>query len=203
MAAGSGRQRILEVAEELFVERGFVGTSMNDIAEKAGVAKSLIYHYFESKQALWHELIRGYHDRSGVLEKFFETISADDPDTLAQLVIGQNGFFEFFRKNPRVVRLFSWLDLEQEFDIDYPEESIRQKGLQRIAELQKQGWLRPGIEPGIIPIIFLCLILHWFSARRYLVPWLGKDVPEEDLDDRFIGGVMDVLMHGMLTDAKR
>jgi TetR/AcrR family transcriptional regulator len=201
MATASGKERILRVAEDLFVEKGFVGTSMSEIAERAGVAKSLIYHHFESKQALWRELIRDYHDKSGVLEKFYDTISADDPDTLTQLVIGHNGFFEFLRSHPRVVRLFSWLDLEQEFDIDYPEESLRLKSLQRIGELQKHGWLRPDIEPGLIPIIFLSLMMHWFSARRYLAPWLGKDLLEEDIDDIYIAGVVDILMKGITRGA--
>lgn len=202
MAAVSGKEKILRVAEDLFVEKGFVGTSMSEIAERAGVAKSLIYHHFESKQALWHDLIRQYHERSGVLEKLFDTMLAEDPEALAKLVTGKDGFFEFLRNHPRVVRLFAWLSLEQEFDIDYPEESIRQKVLERVRFLQDKGWFRPEIEPGLIPIIFLSLMMHWFSARRYLIPWLGGDENGPDLDSRYIDGVMDILMKGMARGAE-
>jgi len=202
MEIESGKTRILRVAEDLFLEKGFEGTSMNEIAEKAGVAKSLIYHHFESKKSLWQALIHDYHDRSGMLEKFYDTISADDPDTLIQMVTGKNGFFDFFRRNPSMVRLFSWLDLETAFVPDYPEESIKQKAIERIRTLQEDGWIRPDIEPGLIPIMFLSVIQHWFAARRYLVAWLGDGIPEDELDDMFIGGITKIIIRGITNDAK-
>ena len=43
------KARILSVAEKLFAEHGFDGTRVDDIADKAGVNKALIYYYFKSK----------------------------------------------------------------------------------------------------------------------------------------------------------
>jgi AcrR family transcriptional regulator len=43
---------ILNAALDLFVERGFYGTSVPSVADKAGVAAGTIYHYFASKEAL-------------------------------------------------------------------------------------------------------------------------------------------------------
>lgn len=200
MSAPGGRERIMKVAEDLFVEKGFAATSMNEIAERAGIAKSLIYHHFPSKKALWLEIVNDYHDRSGVLEKFYETISADAPSAIARLVTGRNGFFEFFRKHPRLVRLFTWLDLDQETEIDYPDEHLRLKVLERIRDLQSRGMIRPDVEPGVIPVIFLSLMLHWFSARRYLAPWMAGAGRGRKLDERFINGAMDILMKGLVCD---
>lgn len=47
------RDELLEVAIELFAERGFVGTSIRDIAKAVGRSVSNVYHYFDSKEALW------------------------------------------------------------------------------------------------------------------------------------------------------
>jgi AcrR family transcriptional regulator len=59
---GSGerdkREAILDAALALFVERGFHGTAVPAIAERAGVAAGTIYRYFESKEALVNELYR-------------------------------------------------------------------------------------------------------------------------------------------------
>ncbi|NLP06028.1 TetR/AcrR family transcriptional regulator [Candidatus Fermentibacteria bacterium] len=202
MSSARGRERILKVAEDLFVEKGFAGASMHEIAERAGIAKSLIYHHFPSKKALWHEIVRGYHERSGVLEKLYETISADDPAAIVQLVTGRNGFFEFFRKHPRLVRLFTWLDLDPEAEIDYPEEHLRLKVLERIREMQVEGLIRSDVEAGIIPVIFLALMLHWFSARRFLAPWMAGGSSGKSLDERFITGAMDIVMKGLAFDGK-
>ena len=46
------RRRILDAALELFNERGFHGTPMPMVAERAGVAAGTIYRYFDSKEAL-------------------------------------------------------------------------------------------------------------------------------------------------------
>ncbi len=49
---------ILRAALDLFVERGFHGTSVPSVAERAGVASGTIYHYFASKEALVNALYK-------------------------------------------------------------------------------------------------------------------------------------------------
>lgn len=51
------KNKIIRAAEQLFSEKGFDGTSVNEIAEKAGVNKPLIYYYFKSKDGLLDFLI--------------------------------------------------------------------------------------------------------------------------------------------------
>src|SRR3954462_2713157 len=43
---------VLERSVELFIERGFDGTSMEDLAQHVGITKSAIYHHVPSKDAL-------------------------------------------------------------------------------------------------------------------------------------------------------
>ncbi|MBC7123931.1 MAG: helix-turn-helix transcriptional regulator, partial [Pseudothermotoga sp.] len=52
----SARERILEAAKAAFSERGFDGVSMEEIAQRAGVRKPLIYYYFPSKEVLFEEV---------------------------------------------------------------------------------------------------------------------------------------------------
>ncbi len=49
---------ILEAALAVFAERGFAATRMDDIAERAGVTKGTIYLYFESKEAVFRNLVQ-------------------------------------------------------------------------------------------------------------------------------------------------
>jgi AcrR family transcriptional regulator len=48
---------ILASARALFDARGFEGASIDDIAERAGVAKGAVYHHFESKEALFTRVL--------------------------------------------------------------------------------------------------------------------------------------------------
>lgn len=50
--ADAQRERILEAAECCFIERGFRGATMADIAHRSGISPGLIYRYFENKQAV-------------------------------------------------------------------------------------------------------------------------------------------------------
>ncbi len=50
------RDKILEAARMSFSEKGFDGVSMEEIAQRAGVRKALIYYYFPSKENLFEEV---------------------------------------------------------------------------------------------------------------------------------------------------
>jgi AcrR family transcriptional regulator len=52
------RQAILDAALDLFAEHGFFGTSMREIARTVGVRESALYHHFESKQAIFQEMLK-------------------------------------------------------------------------------------------------------------------------------------------------
>jgi AcrR family transcriptional regulator len=51
-------EEILNAALEVFTDRGFAATKLEDIAKRAGVTKGTIYLYFDSKEALFKALIR-------------------------------------------------------------------------------------------------------------------------------------------------
>lgn len=51
------RDRLFSAAAELIGERGFHGTTVDDIVERAGVAKGTVYYHFKSKEALFDALI--------------------------------------------------------------------------------------------------------------------------------------------------
>ncbi|MGA2520870.1 MAG: TetR/AcrR family transcriptional regulator [Acidimicrobiales bacterium] len=57
LPADRRRQQLLDVALTLFAQRGFNPTTMDDIAEAAGVTKPLLYQHFLSKRALYLELV--------------------------------------------------------------------------------------------------------------------------------------------------
>ena len=52
------KQEILEAALDLFIRKGYTATSISDIAQRVGMSMGLMFHYFESKEKLYEELIR-------------------------------------------------------------------------------------------------------------------------------------------------
>lgn len=55
---GERRDAILAAALEEFSARGFAATRLDDVAQRAGVAKGTIYLYFRDKESLFQELVR-------------------------------------------------------------------------------------------------------------------------------------------------
>jgi|DewCreStandDraft_5_1066085.scaffolds.fasta_scaffold00474_21 AcrR family transcriptional regulator len=52
MSEANRRRQLLELAADLFLQNGYHGTSMRDLARAAGISQSTIYHYFHSKADL-------------------------------------------------------------------------------------------------------------------------------------------------------
>lgn len=63
LPARARREQIVEVAVQVFARNGFHGTSMNDVAEAAGVTKPVLYQHFDSKQDLYLALLAAVGDR--------------------------------------------------------------------------------------------------------------------------------------------
>lgn len=56
------RERILETATSLFVERGYDGVAMREISEACGITKAALYHHFTGKADLLSEIFAAYLD---------------------------------------------------------------------------------------------------------------------------------------------
>jgi AcrR family transcriptional regulator len=63
LPADQRRLQLFEVARTLFADQGFHATSMDEIAEAAGVTKPVLYQHFPSKRALYIELLEDTADQ--------------------------------------------------------------------------------------------------------------------------------------------
>lgn len=145
---GDKREPIMAAALELFVERGFFGTAVPEIAERAGVGAGTIYRYFESKEALVNAVYRAH-------KLAFARLALDDfPATaptreqfrtlwmrMAKFATDHPSSFVFLELHHHA----SYLDAESR-EVEHPMAVLFGNV---IATAQARGELKPG-DPGVI-----------------------------------------------------
>lgn len=101
--AGDMRQTIIDAAIACFALRGYAPTTNREIAERAGVTSSLLYHYFDSKAALFRAAVVSVNQR--LLDVYRATV-VDTPEapSMRQLAIGIERAIELARQRPEVMR---------------------------------------------------------------------------------------------------
>jgi TetR/AcrR family transcriptional regulator, cholesterol catabolism regulator len=72
------RQQVLDVAIEMFHERGFSGTSVEDVASAVGLLKGSLYYYIDSKQDLLYKIVAEVHVD---VERIFAEATADTSES--------------------------------------------------------------------------------------------------------------------------
>ena len=70
--AGDMKERIMETALELFAEKGYLGTSMNDIAKQLGFTKAALYKHYTSKQEILNRIVERMNEMDYERAKQFE-----------------------------------------------------------------------------------------------------------------------------------
>jgi AcrR family transcriptional regulator len=92
LTAEQRREGILRAALEVFAERGYHASSIDDIARSAGISKALIYEHFASKEELHVRLLE--ENARELLERLGQVIAGKEL-AAARLEAGVDAFFRF------------------------------------------------------------------------------------------------------------
>jgi AcrR family transcriptional regulator len=164
LTAEERRSQLFGVALSLFAERGFAATTMDDIAEAAGVTKPLVYQHFDSKRALYLELMDVF---SLQLVERIVTATAEARGPREQVEVGMAAFFEMMVGNEQAFRLL--------YGRDAPDDPELGQALSRVEDTIAQA-IDPLIDAGLDPEHRLLLAYgvvgmaegatrHWIEGR--------------------------------------
>jgi AcrR family transcriptional regulator len=98
------RPEVLDAALKLFLQSGYDGTSMQAVADEAGVTKPVVYACFNSKDELFRALLAREEERIvGEIQGAFANADLSDPETT--LIEGFTGFLRAVGESPEVYKL--------------------------------------------------------------------------------------------------
>ena len=186
------RSAILQAAHDLFVEQGYHGTSMRQIASRAKIALGGLYNHFPSKEAVFEEVFFAYHPYHEVLPYIqqaqgstVEELIQDAASRMVKAVRGRPDFLNLMFIE--MVELKS-VHAQKLINTFYP------IGLEIVGRLMQTepGQLRP-IPPPMVVRSFLGLFFAYFLTE---IIFATAAPPEfrQDAMEHFV----DIYLHGIL-----
>jgi AcrR family transcriptional regulator len=180
------RQELARQAARLFAEKGFHGTSMEDVASAIGVQKPSLYEYVSSKQDLLYETMR---DGAQAFHAALDSID-DRLPAVEKLRLALRAHLHVVAEQLDVATVFvrEWRYLEGPRGEQFVAERRRYE--ERIRDLFREGVeqseFRTDLDVATAALLFL-------SAANWAYTWLQAGRDTDRLADRFF----DLLVEGM------
>lgn len=173
IAAPDKRRLILDAAVRVFAREGYYTSRVGDIAEEAGVAHGLLYHYFPSKAEVLATIFR--ENWRQLLERFHQVEASPEP-TPEQLLGVAKILLRTWRNDPDLVRVMV-REVARSPHLQGQVEEIREAfaTIQRIVERgQANGELRPELDARLAAWIF------YGALEELLTGWVLGELPDGD-----------------------
>ena len=170
----STKKLILDSAYDLFVERGYEGSSMRDIAESAGIKASSIYNHFDNKEQIFREVFIDRHPLFRILE-ILDGAKGESADEL--LTNASNRLYKEIKNEPNLLNLFfvelvemKGKHIPEAILTNFPHDSVF---MRQIFEMKSE--LRDIREPvlirALIGTILANVMFNWFVGDSTPKRW--------------------------------
>jgi TetR/AcrR family transcriptional regulator, fatty acid metabolism regulator protein len=167
------RRQILDAAVRVFARKGFHASRVGDIAQEAGVAHGLLYHYFESKDQVLEAV---FHENWSVLQERIASVEETDEPAANQL------------RHVTAILLRTWLHLPDVVRVVIREFGRSPELAERIGELAQpievigriiergveRGEFRQDIDPGVAATVV------YGGIDELLTAWVLDRLPADE-----------------------
>ncbi|MFM1919593.1 MAG: Fatty acid metabolism regulator protein [Candidatus Hydrogenedentota bacterium] len=187
------RREILDAAARVFSERGYASTDVAQIAAMAGLTKASVYHYFESKEALFFATVDA---KLGMIAQQMASLADSVGDRLEGIGAAVEAYLRFFSENPDAVELMieersSFKTREKHTYVLYREATLPKW----TAALEAQ--IASGTLRKVPPVATLRLLSDLLFGRVINNFFVGDPRPIREQSEE----ILDVLLLGLLPRA--
>ena len=192
-AATDKRRVILDAAVRVFARQGFHICRVADIADEAGVAYGLVYHYFSSKEQILDTL---FLERWGLMLDAISDADAHQPGAREKLYEIAAFIVDSYRHDPEVMKVIIVEVTRAANTFGRTHLAKIREAYDRITEIvergQAEGVFRPGIDAAFAALAFYGLI------EQVLTGWIfeSEAIGEERLE-RAKALIVDTICRGL------
>jgi AcrR family transcriptional regulator len=187
------RLEIIRAAHDLFVQQGYHGTSMRQIAQRSGIALGSLYNHFSSKEEVFHQVFFTFHHYHWVIPALLESTGTTVEEFIRASVYR---IWAAMKDQPDFLNLMFIEIVEfKSAHIGELYEILMPQVMQIIQQLMQSssGQLRP-IQPIMLIRLFIGSFLGYYLTEAAFAPVAPPEFSEGAID-QFI----DVLLHGILN----
>jgi TetR/AcrR family transcriptional regulator, fatty acid metabolism regulator protein len=173
IAVEEKREQLLEAAVRVFARRGYHGSRVADIAEEAGVAHGLLYHYFSSKEEVLQTIFR---ENWGQLLERFRAVEETDEPAPEKLTGIAKILLRTWRNDPALVTVMV-REVARSPQLQAQVEGVREAFaiLRRVVEQgQEEGSFRRDLDP------LLAAWIVYGGLEEVLTGWVLGGLPDGD-----------------------
>lgn len=182
------RRQILDAAVRSFAQKGYHASRVSDIAEEAGVAYGLVYHYFDSKEAVLEAIFR---DTWGMMLEAIRAVEQTEPSPREQLRKTAAIVLRTWRDDPDLVRVLvrEVTRRGEQLQREVGEIALAFEALERIVTRgQQAGVFRTDVNPRLAAWIV------YGALEEILTGWVLGQLLDGDADvaeaERAVVGIM-------------
>lgn len=188
------RQNILHAAFDVFTHKGFVRTTLADIASAAGVTRGAIYWHFKDKVDVFIALSEEIEASAATRPQDMRTDMVNSLEDLKEEVMK---FLAHFEDNDRYAVFYGMVNYKTEYTEELEPVLERQREVQRdildgvkgmFVRLRSEGFVRSDLDPGRAALSLVAFVVGlieiWLSDR---VSFCITEVAPALLDDFFRG----------------
>jgi TetR/AcrR family transcriptional regulator, fatty acid metabolism regulator protein len=169
------RRQILGAAVKVFAAKGFHAARVGDVAEEAGVAYGLVYHYFSSKDELLETIFRSTWTDMLARVREVEASGVSATEAVRQVTAL---LLRTWRRDPDLVRvLVREVTRSQHVQQEIKEIAEAMEALENIVRRgQETGEFRPELDPRLAAVVF------YGALDEVLTSWVLGQLSDRDED---------------------
>ncbi|MCD4784698.1 MAG: TetR/AcrR family transcriptional regulator [Candidatus Eremiobacteraeota bacterium] len=184
------KEKIIKSARLLFSEKGYHGTSVQDIAGSAGVNKSMLFYYFTTKQNLYLSILTDMFESTGLrIRKEIE--SAEGCLERLRKAVGAYAYSFVEGRHTARMFLYSYLGLGPEFPVPL-EEAFEQQRQPLVSVLEE------GVKKGIFKKMDCKFMAQAIVGMLNILFKMPCQMQNELSDDEILKYVLDLIENGIL-----
>lgn len=201
--ADRSRLALLAAARDEFAEHGLGGARVDRIAERAGLDKRLIYHYFENKDSLFLAVLEEAYRNIRLAEQCLRLVDLAPAEAVRRLT---EFTWNYYLEHPEFLTLLNSENLHRGRHLEQSKRAREMNSplIQTLADILERGRasgiFRGGIDPVQLYISIAGLSYFYLSNNHTLSAIFGRDLLSPKARNERLSHICDVILGYVLRD---